>query len=394
MRIMFAQLRRLLLLNGFVLLAAGLACAQTTMLEGNVKDPTGQPLKGAKIVLDRTDIKGHYEVKTDKKGHWLYMGLPAGNYNIACEVDGKVMDKVNNVKSGYGDNPPVDFDLRKVAAEQAATQKAVAAGQATPEQERGMSKEQRDQYEAAIKSHSEAIKKNKVLDDANNAGQDALKAAAADQDKAKKATDYQAAITAFQKGADADPNQVVFWAGIGDAYYGLASTQTGDDKTKSLDSAADAYKKAIALKPNEASLYNELGNIYGSEKKIPEATEALTKSAQLDPAMAAKAYYNLGANLVNAGNTDQAIDFFQKAIAADPNQAEAHYQYGICLMGKATVDKKTGKILPPPGTAEQFQKYLELKPNGANAQGAKDMLASLGETVQTNVTTDSRRKKQ
>lgn len=390
---MFAGLRHLLLTSGLALLVAGSALAQTTMLQGDVKDQNGQPLKGAVIVLDRTDIKGHYQVKTDKHGHWLYMGLPAGTYDISCTVNGQVMDKVGNVKSTYGDNPPVNFDLRKVAAQKAATAKANASGELTPEQERGMSKEQREKYEATLKKNAEAIKHNKALDDANNTGQDALKAAAADTDKAKKATDYQTAVDAFTKGSQMDANQVVFWAGLGDAYYGLGNTQTGDDRTKSMDAAADAYKKAIALKPDEAGLYNQLGNVYGAERKIPEATEALNKAAQLDPTMAAKAYYNLGATLVNSGHADEAADFFKKAIAADPNYADANYQYGICLLGKATTDPKTGKVVPPPGTSEAFHKYLELQPNGPYAQSAKDMLAQLGETVQTKITNPAASKK-
>jgi tetratricopeptide (TPR) repeat protein len=109
--------------------------------------------------------------------------------------------------------------------------------------------------------------------------------------------------------------------------------------------------------------------------------------------MAAKAFYNLGANLVNSGQSDAAADFFKKAIAADPNYADAHYQYGVCLMGKAQVDNKTGKITPPEGTAEQFQKYLELKPDGPFAQPSKDMLTSLGATVQTNITNPDAKKK-
>src|SRR6201996_2172489 len=112
---MLARLRNSLVLVGLSLLA-GTAWAQTTMLQGDVKGPDGQPLKGAVIDLTRTDIKGHYTVKSDKKGHWLYTGLPAGTYDIACLVDGQMMDKVTGVKSGYGDNPPVNFDLQAAAA--------------------------------------------------------------------------------------------------------------------------------------------------------------------------------------------------------------------------------------------------------------------------------------
>ena len=138
----------------------------------------------------------------------------------------------------------------------------------------------------------------------------------------------------------------------------------------------------MAIKPDDGALYNQLGNVYGAEGKVAEAKEALTKAAQTDPQMSAKAYYNLGANLVNTGKSDEAADFFKKAIEADPNYADAHYQYGICLMAKAQVDA-SGKITPPEGTADQFQKYLELKPDGPFAQPSKDMLAQLGEKVNT-----------
>src|ERR1700761_1021685 len=136
---MFAQLRRSLLFPGFLLLLAGTAWAQTTTMEGDVKGQDGQPLKGAVILLDRTDIKGHYQVKSDKKGHWLYTGLPFGKYDISCTVNGQLMDKVTNVQSKYGDSTVVDFDLQKTAAahaaQQQAAQQAAATGQASADVE-------------------------------------------------------------------------------------------------------------------------------------------------------------------------------------------------------------------------------------------------------------------
>src|SRR5947209_11701312 len=105
---MLAQLRRSSVLAGLVLFTACMSWAQTATLQGDVKGADGQALKGAVIVLDRTDIKGHYQVKSDKRGHWLYTGLPLGTYNISCMVDGKVVDSVKGVKGGYGDdNPPI-----------------------------------------------------------------------------------------------------------------------------------------------------------------------------------------------------------------------------------------------------------------------------------------------
>ncbi len=216
---MLAQLRRSFVLLGFVVFSACMSWAQTSTLQGDVKGADGQPLKGAMIVLDRTDIKGHYQVKTDKHGHWLYTGLPMGTYNVSCMVDGKVADSVKGVKGGYGDdNPPVNFDLSKMAAQQAALNQAAQTGQLSKEQEHSMSKEDKEKFEAAAKQRSEAMKKNKALNDAFNGGMDAVKKAQADQDKAQKTTDYQAAIDSFNKANELDASQVAIWDNLGLAY--------------------------------------------------------------------------------------------------------------------------------------------------------------------------------
>ena len=126
---MFAQLRSSLIFSSLLLVMAGGAWAQTTTIEGDVKDANGQPLKGAVIDLVRTDIKGHYTVKSDKKGHWLYTGLPYGKFDISCIVDGQTVDSVKGVQSKYGDSTTIDFDMRKSQAAKASMQAAMASGE-------------------------------------------------------------------------------------------------------------------------------------------------------------------------------------------------------------------------------------------------------------------------
>jgi tetratricopeptide (TPR) repeat protein len=392
---MFAQLRSSLLLSGLLLVMAGGAWAQTTTLEGDVRDANGQPLKGAVIVLDRTDIKGHYTVKSDKKGHWLYTGLPYGKFDVSIQVDGKTADALTmkGVQSKYGESTTVDFDMRKAAAQQADLQKAAATGELTNDQARGMSKEEKEKFEATAKKNAEVMKKNKALNDAFNAGEDSLKAAAAETDKAQKIVKYQAAIDNFNKAGELDPSQVAVWNASGEAYAGLGDAQTGDDRNKSYDQAIASYNKSLAIKPTDAGVYNQMGNLYGKEKKIPEATDALTKAAQLDPTMAPKAYFNMGANLVNSGQPEKATDFFKKATDADGNYAEAWYQYGSLLMMQGKVDPKTGAQTYPPDTATALKKYLELQPNGVHKDEASAMLQAMGEKVETKVVVPSSKKK-
>ena len=390
---MFAQLRSSFILSSLLLVVAGGAWAQTTTIEGDVKDANGQPLKGALIVLDRTDIKGHYQVKSDKKGHWLYTGLPFGTFDISCQVDGQTMDSVKAVKSKYGDSTTIDFDLRKVQASKAATQAALANGEAPAEVARGMSKEEKEKFEATAKKNAEVMKKNKALNDAFNGGQDAKKAGDAEPDKAQKVVKYQAAIDSYNKAGELDASQVAVWDALGETYSAMGDAQTGEDRTKSYDQAIANYNKGLAIKPTDAGVYNQIGNLYGKEKKIPEATEALSKAAQLDPAMAPKAYFNMGANLVNGGQPEKATEFFKKAADADPNYYEAWYQYGSLLMMQGKVDPKTGAQSYPPDTAVALKKYLELQPNGVHAAEASAMLQAMGEKVETKVNIPQGKKK-
>src|SRR6185295_16623549 len=102
------KLRNLALVAAGTVFLACTALAQITTVEGDVKGIDGKPIEKAQIKITRTDIKGSYETKTNKKGHYIYMGLPMGTYNIALFMDGKEMDKVNNVRTSPGDARPVD----------------------------------------------------------------------------------------------------------------------------------------------------------------------------------------------------------------------------------------------------------------------------------------------
>jgi len=180
-----------------------------------------------------------------------------------------------------------------------------------------------------------------------------------------------------------DPNQHVIWGNLADSYTARAKTKTGADHDADLQKAAESYQKALAIKPDDAAYHNNYALVLAQEKKFDDAQAELNKAAAADPTNAGKYYFNLGAVYVNTGNGDAAMAAFKKAIDVQPDYADAYYQYGLSLMGKATADP-SGKISAPPGTVEAFQKYLDLRPDGPFAQPSKDMIASLGGTVQTN----------
>ena len=359
-------------LSGLLLIALP-SFGQITTIEGVVTGLDGKPLQGAVISISRTDVrtKKPATVKTDKKGHFID-NLIMGTYDVTCLVDDKEADHQNNVKTSPTASKMVNFDLRQAAAQAAAIQKAAQnGGNLSKDQERSMSPEQKKALEEYYAKQKENIKKNAALNEAFNAGKTAM-----------DSKQYDAAIESFNKAADLDPRQGAVWASLAQAYEALAKTKTGADFDTNMQKAADTWVKAIALNPDDAGLHNNYALTLAGGKKFPEAQAELEKAATINPAGAGQYYYNLGALEVNAGQNDAASEAFKKAIGITPPYAEAFYQYGLTLMAKATFDKD-GKTIPVPGTAEAFQKYLELTPDGPHAEDAKAMLASLGATVET-----------
>jgi tetratricopeptide (TPR) repeat protein len=345
-------------------------------VKGVCKDAQGNPIAGAQVEWVNTDNGRKYSIKTNNKGEYFSLGITPGKYNVKLLQNGNELWHFNNVGVEL-DEMTLDFDLKK---EQAA---AAAGAGLTPEQLKA-------REEAAAK----AQKENNTIKSLND------KLSAAKQ--AADAGDYATAVTTMTDATQIDPNRDLLWAKLGDYNLGAANKETdAAAKTKSYDDATTDYQKAIDLKQKTldtdakkaeaakivASYYNNLGQAQAKSGKTDDAAKSYQQAAQLDPAGAGQYYFNLGAILTNANVTNDAkmrqaaVDAFDKAIAADPNKADAYYWKSTNLIGAATL--QGDKMVAPPGTAEGFQKYLELQPTGPHAEEAKAMLASLGASVET-----------
>jgi len=362
-------------------LLAGLGFAQTSSIAGEVKGPDGRPLRDALVKIVRKDIRGNYKVKTNRKGEFFHAGLPLGNYDVILEVGGKDVDRMSNVRTRLGDPTQVNFDLQALKQKQDALQRAAETGQLSAEQARELSAEQRAALEKASKERQQALAKNKALNDAFNVGMQAL-----------QGKQFDAAVEQFTKASEIDAKQHVVWAHLADSYIGLAGTKSGAEQQAAMEKGLETYVKALELKPEEAAYHNNYALALARAQKFPEAQAELQKAAQIDPPNAGRYFYNLGALLVNSGQLEPSGEAFKKALEADPNYADAHYQWGMYLVAKATTTPE-GKIVPPAGTKEAFQKYLELKPAGPFAESAKSMLATLESEIQTQYVNPEAQKK-
>lgn len=338
-------------------------------VKGVAKDAEGNVIAGAQVEWLGTETGRKYELKTNSKGEYFSLGITPGKYNVKLLKDGKELWHINNVSVGV-DEVALDFDLKK---EQ--TNSAQAAG---------MTAEQVKQIQA---QQAQAAKEKDTVKSLN----EKLTAAKTASD----AGDFDTAIATLTEANQMDNTRDLIWFRLGDAYRMSALKQTDPaEKQKRLETSATDYQKAIELRNNSelakkdadnnakiAAYYNNLAEVYSKSNKIDDAVASYGKAAELDPTHASQYMFNTGAVLTNAGKVDAAIGAFDKVIAADPNKAAAYYWKGVNMIGKATL--KGDKMVAPEGTADAFQKYLELEPTGTFAQPAKDMLASIGASIET-----------
>ena len=357
-----------------LVLGARPAAAQFGQMTGSVIGEDGQPAANMVVAIDRDDIKGHYEVKTDKNGKFFHAGLPLGRFTVSVMKDGKKLFSQGNVQTRLSAPVDVPINLR----EERARTEAQAAGLQIPAEQGGkLTEEQMKAIEAASKERDEAIKKRQELMSKFGAAMEAM-----------KNKDFDTAITTFQAASEVDPTQHVIFAQLGEAYSGKAGqSKDSAQKKEFLTKSTDAYKKAIEIKADDASYHNNYALALVNLGQVQEAQAELMKAAQIDTANAGQYYFNLGAVLVNTGHIQEAADAFRKSTEASPTSADGYYQLGVTLIGMATLDPKTGAMLPPPGTQEALQKYLELAPTGKDAAAAQSLLDTLNAAVPTAVGT-------
>jgi tetratricopeptide (TPR) repeat protein len=327
------------------------------------------------VVWTNMDNGQKYNLKTNKKGEYFSLGLSPGKYVVTLFKNAddlkanKEMDHVKGFQVQLDENT-LDLDVKK-------EMESAAKGQ-------GLSPEQLKQMQEQQAKAAKETNTVKSLNEKLNAAKTAADAG-----------DFDTAIASLSEATQADATRDLLWFKLGD-YYRLSAPKQTDtaEKQKRYASAIESYQKAIDIKKsatNEkdpsaaakslAAYYNNLAEAYAKANKVEDAVKTYQLAAQTDPTNAGQYYFNTGAVLTNAGKVDDALVAFDKVIAADPNRADAFYWKGVNMIGKATL--QGDKMVAPPGTAEAFQKYLELQPTGTYADAAKQMLTSIGSSVET-----------
>jgi tetratricopeptide (TPR) repeat protein len=368
---------------GVVVLMAGLlalpALAQMwASVSGTVYNTDGKPWADVTVRFQNTDNGAVYKLQTDKNGKYRKIGLVPGTYMVSVHGPNLDLDWAK-VALSPSEDKVLDINLKE----------AMASNPAYEEQKK-KEEEQKKKF-GMLKAHFDAGVK--ALQQAEQVHNEILRAPAAQRSALQEqmVSLSQTAVGELQQAQQAasptDPNLHVILANLAKAY----------ENAGKYDQAVESIQKAIALNPSQPSYYILLGTNLARAGKMTEAEAACTKVAAIEQASTGVCWRNVGIVLINAGNMTAAIDPLEKATQADPKNPDGWYWLGSSLLAGMDYKQVGTKIeyIVRPGTAEAFQKYLALAPNGPYAASAKQALAQLTVIVQgtsTKITNKPRRK--
>jgi len=368
----------------FSLALATVAAAQDVRASGQVLDRDGKPWAGVTVTI-KSDVGRVFTLKTDKDGKFSQIGLTPGMYTVVFsnppDLTGYTLQR--QLSSDRDNDLSVNFKL-------------IAAQQGQNPEEQKKREEAKNQF-ANMKAHVDAGVA--ALSDADDLHKQ-LKTASADQKSGiqdKINADYQTAITELQQaeqgvGAKDVKNHAVILSNLA-----IAQNLAGH-----YDDSVASYQKAIDMNPqpgyyvglsqataNSAAALTDPAAI---SAKITDAGADCDKAAALEtppnPANDARCWKNIGIVLTNKGDLKDAVAPLLKATTGDPKDAQGWYLLGSAYTGLIDTKEEGNKItyIIPPGTADAYQKCIDVDPNGPNAAQCKTMLDSLASMAGGDVT--------
>jgi Tfp pilus assembly protein PilF len=274
-----------LFLVGLGLVGAAPVAAQTGSARGHVFDDKGQPVPGAKVLIEFLGgITIKFETKTNKKGEFIQVGMQPGPYRFTVTKEG-FTPAATQRRIGIGDAtelPP--FNLTPGSA--------ITAGELDNIKQK---------FTEAVQMQNEG-----KVDEAEAA--------------------YKAILQTTTDIPEVHQNLGFIYA-----------------QKKDYPAAEAEYLKALELRPDSSDITAGLAAVYRASGQADKATELMTKAASENP-NDAKAQFNKGIYMVNANQSEEAIKAFEAAIAADPAMAEAYFRLGSLMVGQNKIPEAISNL--------------------------------------------------
>lgn len=123
------------------------------------------------------------------------------------------------------------------------------------------------------------------------------------------------------------------------------------------------FEAARRLRPEDPTLYNNLGVARLRNKQLELAAESFAEAVRLDPDYA-RAWRNLGKTQQDLGRNGEALESYQRSVTLDPSDRQAQYFYGRLLMATgnpaSAIAPLTAALEPEDEKTPHFMRLLAI----------------------------------
>lgn len=106
-----------------------------------------------------------------------------------------------------------------------------------------------------------------------------------------------------------------------------------NQKMGNIENARQDYDFLVKNKKADASILNNLGTIYGDDKRYSEAADLFIKAVAINPEMV-QIHDNLAITSLRANDYNRAMDEYKQVIEREPDNVNALYNLGVIYMSK------------------------------------------------------------
>lgn len=141
-------------------------------------------------------------------------------------------------------------------------------------------------------------------------------------------------------------------------FYKLFDFAVAFSEKKQFDAAVPAWRKALALDPDDPRAHDNLGVALAETGKIDDAIAEYRRSLELNSG-SSHTHNNLGTALAEKGLLEEAFQHFERAVELNPDNASAQINYGNVLslkkerMHEALIHLRKGAELDPDSASGQ-----------------------------------------
>lgn len=418
-----------------LLFSVMLVSAQTEQMRGSVKlvgaDGKPTPVPGAIIDVWRTDMKAEFHTKSDKKGEWVFAGLPfVGKYTVSVSAPGASPWARGELKARA--DQPIEIVLSPGDGKKLTEAEAVSVGKpgTAPAANGGggggggESAADKKAAEEIAKKNAAVVEENKKIENSNKVVGDSFK----NGNAALLAKNYDEAIRQYDAGLAADPDHpgvpslltnksVALRTRAVEKYNAAITAKDEAAKTAGIaaakedfSAAADAANKAVESlkkqptttdaaeqKQRQTNTYFALASraeamrLFAMKVDQSKGAEAATafgeyEAVETDPVKKSKAEKDY-AELLFQTSADQAgyekaIAEFQKILEKNPDDTDALLRVGQALFNIGALNNNDkGKYQE---ASNYLQRYVDKAPESQLKTEAKELIATMKQ--QANIT--------